>query len=112
MTTIWRWNLFLNKYYMQVSVVLATAVQQVSLNPYLENIWYPIANFNLLNGYMLCYPIIYFQIIFRYILGIPSEEQLVRGYCKLQAAAYPIPQWNFYVTLSYFRLASIAQVCN
>lgn len=41
--------------------------------------------------------------------GIPSEEAYVRAYCKRTGRAYPIPDMDFYIGFSVFRLASISQ---
>ena len=40
--------------------------------------------------------------------GIPSEEEYVARYCA-QAGRGEIANWNFYIVLSLFRLAAIAQ---
>ncbi|GAC34736.1 phosphotransferase family protein [Paraglaciecola polaris] len=41
-------------------------------------------------------------------LGIPSEEEYVAQYCKL-VGIDNIPNWNFYLAFSFFRLGAIAQ---
>ncbi|NWH07531.1 MAG: phosphotransferase [Alphaproteobacteria bacterium] len=41
--------------------------------------------------------------------GIPSEEDYVRAYCRRTGRPYPIPDWDFYIGFSIFRLAAIAQ---
>lgn len=41
-------------------------------------------------------------------LGIPSEEEYVASYCKRMNLT-EIPNWNFYLAFSFFRLASICQ---
>ena len=41
-------------------------------------------------------------------LGIPSEEAYVARYCELTGID-GIPNWNFYVVFSFFRLAAILQ---
>lgn len=41
-------------------------------------------------------------------LGVPDEASIVRRYCELRGLA-EIPDWNFYLAFSYFRLAAIAQ---
>ncbi len=41
-------------------------------------------------------------------LGIPSEEEYVTSYCKRMGLT-GIPNWNFYLAFSFFRLASICQ---
>ena len=44
-------------------------------------------------------------------MGIPSEEQFVSTYCKLSGLSdTPIRHWNYYLALSFFRMAAIAQV--
>ena len=42
--------------------------------------------------------------------GIPGESDVVRAYCKRRGLAYPVPDWNYYLALAFFRMASIAQV--
>ena len=41
-------------------------------------------------------------------LGVPEEEALVARYCELRGLA-AIPEWHFYLAVSFFRLAAIAQ---
>ena len=40
--------------------------------------------------------------------GIPSEEEFLAEYCRLTGRD-DIPNWNFYLAFSFFRLASILQ---
>ena len=40
--------------------------------------------------------------------GIPTEEEYVTEYCRLTGRK-DIPQWNFYLAFSFFRLSSICQ---
>jgi aminoglycoside phosphotransferase (APT) family kinase protein len=40
--------------------------------------------------------------------GIPTEEQYVAAYCR-RTGRSSIPDWNFYLAFSLFRLAAIAQ---
>ena len=40
--------------------------------------------------------------------GIPAEEEFVAEYCRLTGRD-SIPQWNFYLAFSFFRLSSICQ---
>jgi aminoglycoside phosphotransferase (APT) family kinase protein len=40
--------------------------------------------------------------------GIPSEEEFLTEYCRLSGRD-GIPNWNFYLAFSFFRLASILQ---
>lgn len=44
----------------------------------------------------------------RKALGIPSEEEYVAHYCRL-VGIDAIPNWNFYIVFSFFRLAAILQ---
>lgn len=44
----------------------------------------------------------------RTALGIPSEEEYVRMYCR-RMGIDSIPDWNFYLVFSFFRLAAILQ---
>lgn len=42
--------------------------------------------------------------------GIPSEKDLISQYCELRGLGDILPQhWNFYIALSFFRVAAIAQ---
>jgi len=41
-------------------------------------------------------------------LGIPTEEEYVAAYCQRRGLA-SIPNWDFYIVFSYFRLAAILQ---
>jgi aminoglycoside phosphotransferase (APT) family kinase protein len=41
-------------------------------------------------------------------LGIPTEEEYVAAYCQRRGIA-SIPDWNFYIIFSFFRLAAILQ---
>ncbi|BCW90276.1 hypothetical protein sos41_34440 [Alphaproteobacteria bacterium SO-S41] len=43
------------------------------------------------------------------VSGIPSEEAYVRAYCARTGRSFPIPDWEFYIAFSVFRLASISQ---
>ncbi len=40
--------------------------------------------------------------------GIPTEEEYIAEYCRLTGRER-IPQWNFYLAFSFFRLSSICQ---
>ncbi|XP_076822327.1 acyl-CoA dehydrogenase family member 11-like isoform X2 [Clavelina lepadiformis] len=39
----------------------------------------------------------------------PTEDELVKYYCDLRGIEAPIPNWNFYLALSFFKLTSIVQ---
>ena len=41
-------------------------------------------------------------------LGVPEEAAIVKRYCELRRIS-GIPNWNFYLAFSFFRLAAIAQ---
>ncbi|XP_078344812.1 acyl-CoA dehydrogenase family member 11-like isoform X2 [Oculina patagonica] len=42
--------------------------------------------------------------------GIPSEEEFISTYCRASGLGdTPIRHWNFYLALSFFRMAAIAQ---
>jgi aminoglycoside phosphotransferase (APT) family kinase protein len=41
-------------------------------------------------------------------MGIPSEEEYVAQYCE-RMGLDGIPNWNFYLAFSFFRLAAILQ---
>ncbi|KAJ3043307.1 hypothetical protein HDV00_005310 [Rhizophlyctis rosea] len=42
-------------------------------------------------------------------LPIPEADDLIREYCRLTNRPYPIPNWQFCVAFSFFRLAVITQ---
>ncbi len=42
------------------------------------------------------------------LAGIPTEQEFIEEYCRLTGRE-SIPQWNFYLAFSFFRLASILQ---
>ena len=44
------------------------------------------------------------------VKSLPSEEELVRLYCESRGINYPIKNWNVYLALCFFKLASIVQV--
>ena len=44
----------------------------------------------------------------RRALGIPTEAEYVRRYCE-RTATEAIPHWDFYLAVSFFRLAAICQ---
>jgi aminoglycoside phosphotransferase (APT) family kinase protein len=44
----------------------------------------------------------------REALGIPSEEEYVARYCELTGIK-AIPNWDFYIIFSFFRIAAILQ---
>jgi aminoglycoside phosphotransferase (APT) family kinase protein len=44
----------------------------------------------------------------RAAIGIPTEEQYVARYCERMGIG-EIPHWNFYLAISFFRLAAICQ---
>jgi aminoglycoside phosphotransferase (APT) family kinase protein len=41
--------------------------------------------------------------------GIPDESSYVKRYCERTGRTFPIPDWDFYIAFSIFRLAAIAQ---
>ena len=41
-------------------------------------------------------------------LGIPTEEEYVAAYCR-HTGRGPVPDWDFYIVYSLFRLAAIMQ---
>ncbi|XP_004625272.2 acyl-CoA dehydrogenase family member 11 [Octodon degus] len=43
------------------------------------------------------------------IIGIPSMEELISIYCHRRGVNPILPNWNFFLALSYFKLAGIAQ---
>ncbi|XP_038617411.1 acyl-CoA dehydrogenase family member 11 [Tachyglossus aculeatus] len=43
------------------------------------------------------------------IVGIPSMEELISIYCRCRDISPTLPNWNFFLVLSYFKLAGIAQ---
>ncbi|KAM6160596.1 acyl-CoA dehydrogenase family member 11 [Erethizon dorsatum] len=42
-------------------------------------------------------------------IGIPSIEELISIYCRCRGINPILPNWNFFLALSYFKLAGIAQ---
>ena len=44
----------------------------------------------------------------RFALGIPSEQEYVSSYCQ-KMGIEAIPNWNFYLAFSFFRMLSIVQ---
>jgi aminoglycoside phosphotransferase (APT) family kinase protein len=42
-------------------------------------------------------------------LPIPGAEELMKYYCQQRKISYPIPNWEFAIAFSFFRLAVIAQ---
>uniref|UniRef100_H3AJ60 Aminoglycoside phosphotransferase domain-containing protein n=1 Tax=Latimeria chalumnae TaxID=7897 RepID=H3AJ60_LATCH len=41
--------------------------------------------------------------------GIPSPEELISLYCQCRALSTPLPHWNFFLALAFFKMAGIAQ---
>ncbi|KAI2531522.1 acyl-CoA dehydrogenase family member 11 [Homo sapiens] len=41
--------------------------------------------------------------------GIPSMEELISIYCRCRGINSILPNWNFFLALSYFKMAGIAQ---
>ena len=48
------------------------------------------------------------QLKLYFMFGLPTEEEYVAAYCR-RVGRPSIPQWNYYVAFSLFRLAAIAQ---
>ncbi|OWK05857.1 ACAD11, partial [Cervus elaphus hippelaphus] len=42
-------------------------------------------------------------------IGIPSMEELISIYCRCRGINSDLPNWNFFLALSYFKMAGIAQ---
>ena len=42
--------------------------------------------------------------------GFPSEDDTMKMYAAMTMKPHPLPQWTFFLALSCFRMASIAQV--
>ena len=42
--------------------------------------------------------------------GCPSEDDIMRMYAAMTRKPHPLPHWTFFLALSCFRMASIAQV--
>ncbi|XP_025147497.3 acyl-CoA dehydrogenase family member 11 isoform X3 [Bubalus bubalis] len=42
-------------------------------------------------------------------IGIPSMEELISIYCRCRGINSNLPNWNFFLALSYFKMAGIAQ---
>uniref|UniRef100_A0A671WE10 Acyl-CoA dehydrogenase family member 11 n=1 Tax=Sparus aurata TaxID=8175 RepID=A0A671WE10_SPAAU len=45
------------------------------------------------------------------ITGVPSVDDLISNYCRCRGIPSALPQLNFYLALSVFKMAGIAQVC-
>lgn len=43
-------------------------------------------------------------------IGIPLMEELISIYCQRRGISSDLPNWNFFLALSFFKLAGIAQV--
>lgn len=43
--------------------------------------------------------------------GVPSVDNLISIYCRCRGIPSALPQLNFYLALSVFKMAGIAQVC-
>ena len=41
---------------------------------------------------------------------LPPKELIIQHYCRIRGLSYPIPNWNFFLALNLFKLASITQV--
>ncbi|XP_059955000.1 acyl-CoA dehydrogenase family member 11 isoform X1 [Mesoplodon densirostris] len=42
-------------------------------------------------------------------IGVPSMEELISIYCRCRGINSNLPNWNFFLALSYFKIAGIAQ---
>ncbi|XP_043451328.1 LOW QUALITY PROTEIN: acyl-CoA dehydrogenase family member 11 [Prionailurus bengalensis] len=42
-------------------------------------------------------------------IGIPSMEEMISIYCRCRGINSILPNWNFFIALTYFKMASIAQ---
>ncbi|KAG8516219.1 Acyl-CoA dehydrogenase family member 11, partial [Galemys pyrenaicus] len=42
-------------------------------------------------------------------IGVPSMEELISIYCRCRGINSNLPNWNFFLALSYFKMAAIAQ---
>ncbi|XP_004692251.1 PREDICTED: acyl-CoA dehydrogenase family member 11 [Condylura cristata] len=42
-------------------------------------------------------------------IGVPSMEELISIYCRCRGINSNLPNWNFFLALSYFKMAGIAQ---
>ncbi|XP_043917460.1 acyl-CoA dehydrogenase family member 11 [Protopterus annectens] len=45
----------------------------------------------------------------RHTEGIPSHEELISVYCRCRGLSTPLPYWNFFLALSFFKSAGIAE---
>jgi aminoglycoside phosphotransferase (APT) family kinase protein len=43
------------------------------------------------------------------ISRIPNQDELIRLYCETSGLVYPIPNWNFCIVFSLFRMCVILQ---
>ena len=44
------------------------------------------------------------------IIGIPNQEEFLQAYCRRTRTRYPVPNWEFYLALAFFKICSICQV--
>ncbi|XP_036917169.1 acyl-CoA dehydrogenase family member 11 [Sturnira hondurensis] len=42
-------------------------------------------------------------------IGIPSMEELISTYCRCRGVSHALPNWNFFLALTCFKMAGIAQ---
>ncbi|XP_059776311.1 acyl-CoA dehydrogenase family member 11 isoform X3 [Balaenoptera ricei] len=49
------------------------------------------------------------NIVCTVFIGIPSMEELISIYCRCRGINSNLPNWNFFLALSYFKIAGIAQ---
>ena len=54
--------------------------------------------------------VIFYFIPGYYSEGIPSEESLLSLYCKLSGETLPLPDWTFFLGLTFFRVIVNIQV--
>ncbi|KAM9187546.1 acyl-CoA dehydrogenase family member 11 [Dugong dugon] len=54
-------------------------------------------------------PVINHSSYFQENIGIPSVEELISIYCHHRGINSVLPNWNFFLALSYFKMAGIAQ---
>lgn len=74
----------------------------------LSTIGHPLSDLaNMLNVYYI--PVKLFGLKGSAAPGLPNVEDLISKYCDLMGIAYPIPNWDFCIAFSFFRMAVILQ---
>nr|XP_010986122.1 acyl-CoA dehydrogenase family member 11 isoform X1 [Camelus dromedarius] len=68
-----------------------------------------LAHFSLLYFWPRTIPMINQSSYWKENIGVPSMEELISIYCRCRGINSNLPNWNFFLALSYFKMAGIAQ---